>query len=170
MFQNMVRKYDTAALDFVAAELYLTTSYNLRYENGVLVRLKQERHLPGEKVGTGPLVILRDEVVVTHQHLYEDSVRLTGRDSNLPAAREEASRTLDAVQGSFVTAEVVDLKYAGILPIELDGAIQQISWHIGPPAATTRASRGGEHALTLPSYDERRQNEDLARVMQRFAG
>jgi hypothetical protein len=167
MFNDMVRQYNSTLLEYAAAELYLTTSYNLRDENGVLVRLEVERQIPGERVGTGSLVIARDEVFATQQHVYS-GVRLTGRVTNIDAAREEAGRTLDAVEASFVTTQSVDLKYAGIIPIELDGAIQQVTWHVGPPAATTRASRGGEHEIDLPSYDERRQNEGLGRVIEKF--
>ncbi|ANS03337.1 hypothetical protein [uncultured Mediterranean phage uvDeep-CGR2-KM19-C37] len=169
MFSDMVRTYDSTTLGYAPAELYLTTSYSLRDEDGVIVRLEVEQQMPGPRVGTGPLTIRRDEVSVTHRHLYSDSVRLVGRETNIDAARDEARRTLDAVESSFMTTESVDLQYAGIIPIDLDGAIQQVTWHVGPPAATTRASRGSEHEIDIPSYDQRRQQEGLARVIERFA-
>ena len=46
--------------------------------------------------------------------------------------------------------------YIGILQIDMDGAIQQVSYEIGKGGSTTRASRGTEHSWYTPAYEERR--------------
>ena len=49
-----------------------------------------------------------------------------------------------------------EIKYMGLIPINLDGAIQQVTWTVGPQGATTQASRNTEHSYYLPPYAERR--------------
>ncbi len=50
----------------------------------------------------------------------------------------------------------IEIEYAGIQPIAPDGAIQQISWEVGPDGPRTRASRNTEHAYWFPTFEERR--------------
>lgn len=50
--------------------------------------------------------------------------------------------------------------YMGIHPIQLDGAIAQVTWEVGD-GATTRASRNCEHSLLIPPLNARRRAENL---------
>ncbi|TXH18984.1 MAG: hypothetical protein E6R03_01275 [Hyphomicrobiaceae bacterium] len=51
--------------------------------------------------------------------------------------------------------------YNGIQPIDLDGAIAQVSWEVGD-GATTTASRNVEHDMSIPPLNARRRRENLA--------
>lgn len=52
-------------------------------------------------------------------------------------------------------------QYPGILPIDVDGAIQQITWRVGPEGPSTTASRNSEHSPNVPAYPARRLKENL---------
>lgn len=60
------------------------------------------------------------------------------------------------------------LAYNGIIPIDLDGAIQQVSWSVGDGGAETTASRNTEHDAWIPQQPERRRAEFLAPALQPF--
>ena len=49
--------------------------------------------------------------------------------------------------------------YLGLFPIDMDGAIQQVSYRIGKQGADTIASKGTEHDFDIPQYAERRQRD-----------
>lgn len=54
--------------------------------------------------------------------------------------------------------------YNGIVSMDLDGAISQVTWEVGPQGATTVASRNTEHHLKIPPYPQRRRQELLRSV------
>ncbi len=68
----------------------------------------------------------------------------------------------DGLAAQYITAAADTREYNGIVPIDLDGAISQITWQIGGQGATTTASANTEHALWLPRYPARRRQEFLA--------
>lgn len=51
--------------------------------------------------------------------------------------------------------------YNGIVPIQLDGAVTQITWEVGDGGATTTASLNFEHNTSVPPYPQRRRDEML---------
>jgi hypothetical protein len=53
-------------------------------------------------------------------------------------------------------------QYAGIMPIDPDGVIQQVTWSIGDGGPTTIASANGEHSHQIPPYPARRRIENLS--------
>ena len=52
-------------------------------------------------------------------------------------------------------------QYAGIIPIDLDGACQQVTWSVGPAGPTTTASLNLEHDYHVQPYPPRRLDEAL---------
>jgi hypothetical protein len=58
------------------------------------------------------------------------------------------------------------LDYNGIIRIDLDGAIQQVTWSVGDDGATTTASVNTEHSPWIPPYPVRRRAEFLPPVLQ----
>ena len=55
----------------------------------------------------------------------------------------------------------------GLEAIELDGAIRQISWSVGPGGTETRASRNVEHNVFVPDFKKKRAREEAERRMAR---
>lgn len=52
-------------------------------------------------------------------------------------------------------------QYVGIVPIDPDGFIQQVSWGIGAGGPSTTASGNSEHSAFVLPYPDRRRNENL---------
>jgi hypothetical protein len=60
------------------------------------------------------------------------------------------------------------VSYAGFRPINLDGAIQQVTWALDESGfARTRASRNREELLYVPSYKERRAMEKVREALKK---
>src|SRR5581483_8966397 len=57
-------------------------------------------------------------------------------------------------------------EYNGLLPISVDGAIQQVTWSVGPDGCSTTAGRNTEHDYRVPGYPARRFFELLPPVQQ----
>ena len=51
------------------------------------------------------------------------------------------------------------VRYPGLMPIELDGAIQKVSFQVGSAGATTTAARHNEGRRVAQSYRDRRRIE-----------
>jgi hypothetical protein len=115
---------------------------------------------------TGPRVIRRDDVTETVRGTYtEDSGRFTlvSFRSNVETDQLDgaADSYLDAAQAEYSLDEKLDVPYVGLLPIEPDGAIQQVTFSIGVAGTFTRASRNMEHNAFVPPYRVRRRAEKL---------
>jgi hypothetical protein len=140
--------------------LYLTVAHPLHEASTrEEVRFSLERRLAGPALGTGALVIRRDDLVETHITRYSPDHQPTEVESNTDAVRNEANAVLDAVQSDFQVLTSADVEYAGIVPISPDGAIQQVAWSGSPQGAVTRASRNQEFSILIPSWRERRATE-----------
>jgi hypothetical protein len=57
-------------------------------------------------------------------------------------------------------------EWNGIELLDLDGAIMQVTWSIGPSGCKTTASRNSEHSVNVPPFTARRRNEFLAPAQQ----
>jgi hypothetical protein len=68
----------------------------------------------------------------------------------------QANYYLDAEWNSLQTKQPQARTYAGLLKIELDGAIQQVTWSVGLGGATTKASRCDDMDTGVLSYDQKR--------------
>ena len=65
---------------------------------------------------------------------------------------QSIAQTFQAVQTSTRT-------YIGLFEIDMDGAIQQVTYRIGKDGSSTIASRGTEHDFDIPDYWSRRQRD-----------
>lgn len=124
----------------------------------------------GAQWGTGPRVLRRPELVRTVMPIWEaDDWTARSIETNDVSLDQEAIYYLQAADLEYQVSQPQDLTYAGFLPINPDGAIQQVGWTFGPAGgrspATTRASRNAEYSAIVPSYKERRQ-QDLLRAMR----
>lgn len=146
---------------FTEPELYLTIAIMFRsLTTRQPQRAVQTERLRGRSVGGGTRIILREDVREQEVIEYDDTTnRQTSFESNRQALLREAQFTLRAAAAEYVTTPTNDIQYAGLLAINPDGAIQQVTWNVGPEGATTRASRNAEFNLAVPSYKERRRIE-----------
>lgn len=85
-------------------------------------------------------------------------------DSNFDQVNELAQSYINEALVKYQQPVSGQVQYAGIKPIDLDGAIQQVSWSVGPSGATTHASRNSEFAIYAPSFKEKFRKQQLDRV------
>lgn len=145
--------------------LWLYTSFHLRAIVGqVLSKFVAGGTVPGlVDLGCPPEVLRHPELVPVVSVLRNRTnkavdVVFDNLDEILPAAEYY----LRAANDKYEIGAATDRTYNGVVPINPDGAIQQVSWSVGGGApATTRASLNCEHARYLPSYPERRRTAQL---------
>lgn len=150
------------------AILYLTTSSGTTDEGptigkGLSARILRERRMPGRANGSGEKIIRKEEIVQWIKTAYHPGRRqpaVMSITSNVEDdLLERADHILNEAQLEFVRPQTKQLEYAGLKAIEPDGAIQQVSWSVGPGGATTRASLNSEFDPNVPSYEERIRQE-----------
>lgn len=172
-FAKPVTKYNNAAAgDFkeTFADLFLTVAFPVEdLKTRIAVRTIIERRLPGRKRGTGPLLLQHPEIIQTTRQTFTNDVRPLAVLDNFNDVLIEANHYLDAVQEEFRTTPSKDIQYAGLLPIQPDGAIHQVSWRVGPGGALTRASLNMEYNIFVPSFAERRRQERADKLAQEDA-
>jgi hypothetical protein len=139
------------ASGFSPAELYLTVAHSVQYAaTGQPVRLTTERPLPGEPLGTGPAVLRRDDLALHSITAYDANNNPTGSTDNSNELQEEIEAQLDAAEAAYATRLTDYVEYAGLVPIDPDGAITQVQWSATAAGTITRASRNSEFSLVAP--------------------
>ena len=141
------------------AELYLVCVANVMANRTLkLDRLEVPLALPGPRLGTGALIVQRDEIFLeVTPELDADTGKLTGKiETNLQWISPAISHYLAGVALEFQDTEGIDVTYPGLVAIDLDGAIQQVAWSVGGGGARTRASRNTEFSNVVPPYKQRR--------------
>lgn len=143
---------------FEEPELYLTTTYNVRSEDGTRFDgLRRERTIGGSG---GEFVIARPELFASVKADYDGGTSPSGLTTTTADAIEEADAYLDLFEQRFAEAETSEMEYAGIVPIALDGAIQQVRYQVGvKDQPLTRASRNFEFDVHAPSAAQRKRAE-----------
>jgi len=92
-------------------------------------------------------------------YVHHDEIHLNYIDAqvqNLETVTAECDHYLDAIEKQYNTPYPQTVTYAGLRAIQLDGAIQQVTYRVGQSGATTTASRNTEQLEITPSYKERR--------------
>jgi len=139
--------------------------YRVQYfADGKLVKLGPADIPQRGPLDTGPRVLAHDEIIYQVTGLYDQfgSGGLSGFRSNQKDVLTEVNYYLSAVGEEYNVKLPQEITYAGIRnDIDLDGAIQQITWTVGPAFATTRVSRNDEHDPYVAPYRARRIQEEL---------
>lgn len=148
----------------VSARLALRVAVKFRdATTRAFVRYELERKI-GQDV-TKALVIRREEIRLGRKMFFnqmETLKQFAFTSDNQVDADKEANHYLDAKQKELAEiSRPQEVGYNGIIPIEVDGAIQQVTWNVGPSGATTRASRNNEQENVITPYKVRRNAERL---------
>jgi hypothetical protein len=121
------------------------------------------RYVRQRDLGTGVATPARHEQVPDIFRVvvekYRDAYLPDGSDDNKAQLDAACDDRLDAMMREYQLATPRTLKYPGLWPISLDGAIQQVTWEVGPSGATTIASRNDESIPFVPSYREVRRRQ-----------
>lgn len=158
------------------AELYLEAAILVRDENTNAIRRYTKDFRPkGNSFNAQDQPVKVEDVFLTIVHQYDGVDDSSGVDNlviNRKEVEDQADYYLRAAAKDYETPTTRDKIYCTIVPIQIDGAIQQVSWSFGTSGATTRASRGTEHDLAIPSYRERQlmlANMEAAKTAKKVA-
>lgn len=150
-------------------DLAIETSYAvINAANNQKYHYTKGRDLPGRSLSTGTRAIRIEGLQRTFVAKYNDrGDKVESVEDSRAAFDDEADFYIDQLAARYTNVETNDVTYAGILPIDLDGLRQQVTWKVGNGPATTQASTNTEHNFAVPSYDRRRQSENLSSLLTR---
>lgn len=126
------------------------------------VRPTYVRTIPG---GIAPAEwLIKDDVVANYIGEYDDRNRLK-KVMRPPEDADGPRRAQIYVLGmaaKYQTKAAQIQTWNGVVKIDPDGLVQQVSWQIGPQGIYTTAGTNSEFVSYLPQYPARRQRENLA--------
>lgn len=149
---------DSTPSDYVPADIYLNASVNIKHHTSMVVHRVLRDKATGANSGMGAKVYREEDVAGTVRLNYSDITEtVTSATTNIAALNQEADYHLKAAMAEFQVKAAVDQSYAGLVPINCDGAIQQVTYTVQQGGGcTTRASRNSEYHLHRPTYQQRR--------------
>lgn len=151
------------------ANLVLQIAVNVREDVAFSFdRSEIKRVLPVAQRNTGTRIVKKEEIVRWVIASYDASGKVTQTTNNDAFVKQESNYYLNAAQLEIQLQSPGDATYMGLIPISPDGAIQQVTWSVGPHGATTRASRQTEWNPAVPSYRERLAMRNLRDINPRF--
>jgi hypothetical protein len=149
-----------------AAELRLRTTVCARAGNRSWLRHERLRMHPAAPPQAPVRYVERPELALTIRLQYNPATyQLSGSQSNLTALEQEADHYLDALALAWQAGPLETASYAGLLPIEPDGAIVQVNWTVGPDGAITHVARHQEPLDADATHAERRLWERLRHIV-----
>ncbi len=161
MTEPVFKNSSSAKLVIAEAELKLRTAFSVR-NTDTLELLRYEHTLEtGESNNTKPRYIRHDEIVLN----YIDGVAQNKAEVDAACIKFE-----NAALAEYQTGLPYTRKYAGLRYIQLDGAIQNVTWSVGPSGATTVASRNTEQLEHVAPYRDRRRQQWIRRAVAQTRG
>lgn len=146
-------------------KLFLHTTITVQEADTRAVRRYTRREqlsaLPTERT------LLQPDVQYAIRGQYNTSGEVQGFDDNRLEIDFQADYYIREAISQLAAVPAFDVPYAGLQLIDVDGAIQQVTWSVGD-GASTRASRGVEHSSVVPAYREYVEASDRARDAQQI--
>jgi hypothetical protein len=139
------------------AELVLRAACSVRDRQSLAVKRYSRERGMDSNLGAPARYLRHDEIVLTHRPTYSETYALVDVDTNAADADQMADAYLDAAQLEYQFEMPQTAHYVGLIPIELDGAIQQVSFQVGVTGTTTSVARNNDAPrLGRPHWHMRR--------------
>lgn len=152
-----------------AAYLYLRTALCIRSKTTRGWLRYNKRRDFGTDFGTQPYDIKREDVILNVALRYDPKYsfnpasggspaipNIIGADTNFSDASTACDYYLDVAAQQFQTPTPEIRTYTGFQAVDLDGAIQQVTFHLSEAGAETTIARNTEVIVNRMSYNERR--------------
>ncbi len=167
-FSDTVYRKNDGDTDRHPADLRLRTSFNLRDKETMgWVRREKSTDTISALVQTQPLYVRSDDVAFKVRFFVTSSGSTIGAEDNEQEVDNAANYYIQAALQKLQYDNPTSFVYPGFRFIELDGAIQQVTWIVdGEGFATTAANRNKEDLVNSPSYEEAKQ---AARIQSALA-
>jgi hypothetical protein len=150
--------------NYAPANIQIKIAYSIRHDDTwEFYRFAQSMNL-NSQLQTQPQIVHREEIFTKTVGQFDQNFALTGFSDNTQSdnLQQEASYYLQAAAQEYIEQDSFDVPYAGIVPIQVDGLIQQVTYTIasGPGGSTmTRASLATEHNPYVLPWGTRRRAE-----------
>jgi hypothetical protein len=145
--------------NYEAAKIYIRCAVSIRDPNTQeWARYRRTFVYPGPAWGTLPRILKHEEL---HENIFPTYINQVPQqdqntlNTNLTELNPACDYYIAGADQEYQIPLPYDLKYAGLVPINPDGAIQQVTWEIGIAGATTRASRNNEWHPFVPVFEEK---------------
>lgn len=150
----------------------------LRLQASIIVKLKDTRAPvryvrekdTGSNFGTPTLYLQHEEIIAGIVAKYQANYAINGFSDNRKSADKEADYYIAAALAEFGFEAAQSVAYPGVVVIEPDGAIRQVTWNVGGSGATTSAHRNTERVFKTIPYKEmrrlQRQEADRRKAIQ----
>lgn len=168
-----------AAVTVAPAKLVLRTKCQVRDAETLAVSRHVRERSSGSGLNTQPRYLKHDELVLTHVPTYDaatygqfptgggtDPRAVTAIATNLEEVNAAADRYLDVALAEYTQSRPRRVRAIGIRAIELDGAIEQITYSVNASGAVTSVARNAEMANHALSHGERRASETARRAAE----
>jgi hypothetical protein len=155
--------------DILPAKIWLTCAVEIRHpETWQPIRYEKSKPVPGApplaaRAKAKFIQPLRHDDVKAWFKTYYDIDEMSGEGTisdstdNTAIADTQADYYLDSQLKAMETVNSKTLTLIGIWPVDMDGAINQISYRISKSGADTTVSRGTEHDVRIPTYKDQQQ-------------
>jgi len=156
--------YSVQGGQFFPAEIRIKIAYSARHDDDwEFSRFTQDMQLDSV-VETQPQIVHRQEIFLKVVGQFDTKFNFTGYTDNRDTDKleDEANYYLQAAAQEYIEQDSFDIPYAGLVPIQVDGLIQQVTYSIqsGPGGKTmTRASLATEHNPFVLPWQARRRIE-----------
>ncbi len=138
-------------------DLWLRTAFSLRDPQTYAWKcFERSRNYPQAIGNAGTQIIHRPDLIQFGICKFNANHQYIGAENNTKQVNAEADYYLGAEELKYSIPNPQEITYAGLRPINPDGAIQQVVFSVGLTGTTTKACRNDEFDLFFPSYDERR--------------
>lgn len=146
----------------VAANIQIHAACNVKEPETLAPLRSVKRRKTGASFGTGEWLVMHPEIVVGYTATAPWGV-------NLGAVNAELDYYLDAEMRRFQATTPQSATYMGLIDVELDGAIQQITYTVNAGGAETTVSRNTEELTHAGSYQEHRALEKQRDMIRQLA-
>lgn len=175
IFDEPVYQNDTPSAAKVTpapAKLVLRTKCQVRDPDTLAPVRHTHQRSTGSGLGAGTMFLKRDELVVAHVPTYNPFTypmfpsagtdpRTATTTNTISEVNAACDHYIDAALDGYEQPEPRQVRAAGIIPVELDGAIEQVTYQVGSSGATTTVARGSEPSSFAASYRERRRADQI---------
>jgi hypothetical protein len=159
---------DEDAKYIVQPTLYLRTACNVRdAETLGFLRAEVKQDLESAQLATLPMYVKSDDVALKITYSFEGWGEVAGSEDNWQEVESQAQYVAESTLAKMLIEDQQSFEYPGLVFIELDGAIQQITWNVGEDGkATTECNRCKEDLVNTQSYEEAKQQALLQKALQ----
>jgi hypothetical protein len=162
--EHLFKKTDDANFPIAPADIWLHATCEVKNkEQGVSARWSFTWPTEGSQVDTPDMIVERPELVLRTRPVYvwySDRVEEAGVSDNKSQIETDAQRIADEKIREFDMTDAGSKTYAGIWPVDLDGALEQVSWSFSATqAAFTTVGRQMEVEIPLIGHNEKRSKQ-----------